>query len=148
VRKTIADLYDRVGDVIPKTQQPDHLTAMNYLKGLAGFSRMLESPNYSEVLAELEKLDSTTVGNLLAFMHTYNLRFGVAETPEQRQAYRSLYPALAATREKVLGAGPLPKEAEPIKPSTDIFNGMDAKILHAPSARPTPAPPAPRPTKP
>ena len=48
---------------------------MNYLKGLAGLSRMLERPNVEAVLSELEKIENTTVGNLVAFMHSYNLRF-------------------------------------------------------------------------
>ena len=64
VRNAVAALYQKVNDTIPKTQQPDHLQAMNYLKGLAGLSRMLERPNVEAVLAELEKVQNTTVGNL------------------------------------------------------------------------------------
>ena len=65
---------------------------MNYLKGLAGLSRMLEKPNLDGVLAELEKVKDTTVGNLVAFMHAYNLRFDPATTPKERSVYQELYP--------------------------------------------------------
>ena len=145
VRKAVADLYERVGETIPKTKQPDHLTAMNYLKGLAGFSRMLEQSNYDSVLRELEKIETTPVGNLLAFMHTYNLQFGPSTTPKQAQTYRALYPLLASSREKILGANPPPKTPAPSKPSTDLFNNMDPRALHAPTRTP-PAPPTPAPT--
>ena len=70
---------------------------------LAAFSKMLEKANVEAVLAELEKIDETTMGNLIAFMHTYNLRFGQATTPHQRDAYRELSPVMVATRDKLLG---------------------------------------------
>ena len=140
VRKTVADLYRRVGETIPVTRQPDHLQAMNYLKGLAGFSKMLEKSNVDQVLAELSKIDQTTAGNLVAFMHSYNLRFGAADTPTQRNAYRELYPILVATREKLIGkpvdptAPPNPATPAPAYGSpTEIFHGMDPKHLHSPS---------------
>jgi hypothetical protein len=137
VRQTISALYRRVGQTIPITRQPDHLQAMNYLKGLAGFSKMLEKANVEQVLAELAKIDQTTVGNLIAFMHSYNLRFGAAETPASRNAYQKLYPIMVATREKLIGkpvdvAPPATGTAAPPAPGapTDIFHGIDAKHLH------------------
>jgi hypothetical protein len=153
VRQSIADLYRRVGETIPRTRQPDHLQAMNYLKGLAGFSKMLERANVEKVIAELEKIDTTTVGNLIAFMHSYNLRFGVAETASQKEAYRQLYPILLATREKMIGrpAGPVAAPPAPgaaatpaSRPPTEIFHGMDPKYLNPTPGGANPAP-APRP---
>lgn len=141
VRRAISDLYTRVGETIPTSRQPDHLEAMNYLKGLAGFSRMLERGNFEQVLGELEKIQTTTAGNLIAFMHTYNLRFGAATTPGQREAYRELYPILASTREKLIGkAGEGPALTSPgnvaPNPPTALFHGIDDKHLQ-PSPNPS-----------
>ena len=92
VRDAVARLYAKTNELIPKTKQPDHVQAMNYLKGLAGLSRMLEKPNVESVLSELEKIENTTVGNLIAFMHSYNLRFAAPQNAKQRAAYRTIYP--------------------------------------------------------
>jgi len=156
VRNAVATLARKVEAAIPKTQQPDHLQATNYVKGLAGLSRMLERPNVEAVLAQLEKMESTNVGNLVAFMHTYNLRFGPATTPKQSAVYRELYPTMVDQRDKILGkptdangeAAPPP----PVENPTAIFHGLDPNHLYPkpPSTSPTPAPPAadPAPAKP
>ena len=47
------------------------------------------------------------MGNLLGFMHAYNLRFGVATTPEQRQAYSQLFTVLDRTRDQILAEAKL-----------------------------------------
>jgi len=149
LRSAVGALYAKVEATIPKTQQPDHLQAMNYLKGLAGLSRMLEKPSVESVLAELEKIENTTVGNLVAFMHSYNLRFAPATTAKQKAAYRELYPILAGERTRIVGK-PAENEAaaasqaqpQPIDNPTAIFYGLDPKHLN-----PTP-PPAPTPAKP
>lgn len=135
VRESIAALNRRIGQVIPASRQPDHLHATQYVKGLAGFSRMLEKANVDEVLRELENINDTTVGNLVAFMHTYNLRFGSATTPAQRNAYREVYPALVGARDRLLGrpggdAPPTsPGNVSPAPP-TALFHGIDDKHLH------------------
>jgi len=133
VRNAVANLYSKVEETIPKTQQPEHLQAINYLKGLAGLAKMLERPNVETVLSELEKVDKTTVGHLLAFMHTYNLRFGPATTPRQKAVYRDLYPIIAAQRDKVIGKPG--DEAEPPAPMpvdnpTAVFYGLDSTHLN------------------
>lgn len=163
VRSTIKALYERVAQTIPKTKQPDHLDAMNYLKGLAGFSRMLEKPNIEAVLGELEKIDTTTAGNLIAFMHTYNLQFGAASTPGEKAAYQQLYPVLLATRDKLIGQpvakndgnddkkAPSPDPAPGQVAPTSIFHGMNAEDLHGsppPAALGQPAPAGATSTKP
>jgi hypothetical protein len=149
VRNSVAALYRKVDATIPKTQQPDHLQAMNYLKGLAGLSRMLERPNVESVLGELEKIEKTTVGNLVAFMHSYNLRFAQATTPKQRAVYRELYPIMAMQRDKiaprpVVVAEPVPPAA-PINNPTAAFYGVDPAHLNP---KPVPAPPQPTAPKP
>ena len=147
VRRAVANLMAKVEATIPKTQQPDHLQAMNYLKGLAGLSRMLEKPNVEAVLTELEKIQNTTIGNLIAFMHTYNLRFAPPTTPKQRAVYRDLYPNMAMARDKIVGkpgeiVEPTP-QPRPVDDPTALFYGVDPKHLYP---APPPAPAASRQT--
>ncbi len=154
VRNAVSQLYSTVDQTIPKTRQPDHLQATNYLKGLAGLSRMLERPNVDAVLAELEKIENTTVGNLVAFMHAYNLRFDAAKTPKQVSTYRDLYPIMISQRDKILGR---PSDnpnsnsvtaAPPIDNPTAIFHGFDPNHLNPKASGTNPPPPAPAPSSP
>jgi hypothetical protein len=160
VRNAVSQLYNKVDQLIPRTKQPDHLQATNYLKGLAGLSRMLERPNVEATLAELEKIEKTTVGNLVAFMHAYNLRFDAAKTPKQVAVYRDLYPTMVAERDKILGK-PVEQADDdnaaanrPAQDPTVLFHGFDPNHLYPKSAGPSnnptspPAPPSPGTTKP
>jgi len=142
VRNAVAALYRKVDETIPKTQQPEHGQATNYLKGLAGMSRMLDRPNVDAILAELEKVQTTTVGNLLAFMHSYNLRFAPAQNAKQRAIYRDLMPQMVQSRDKILGR---PGDANananandntpprPVENPTALFHGLDATHLNPPA---------------
>jgi len=94
---------------------------------------MLGKPNVDKVIAELDKVKSTTLGSLLGFMHTFNLRFGPATTPRQRAIYEELYPMMASHRDRVLKESGLaennpPKTQTPPPPAskrpTDFFQGM------------------------
>jgi hypothetical protein len=78
-------------------------------------------------------------------MHTYNLRFAPATTPEQRAVYDTLYPLMAAHRDKVVKAadGSGPAAAQVRNHPTDFFQGM--QLEHLEGSKPTPTPPAPAP---
>lgn len=104
----------------------------NYVKALAGMSRMLENPETEKVLAELKKIDKTTLGNLLAFMHTYNLRFAPAKTPAQRSVYQTLYPMMATERDTLLKDAKLDQGelASSKNRPTDFFSGMHLDYLY------------------
>ncbi len=65
-------------------------------------ARMLEKPRLEKILAELDKVKTTTLGSLLSFMHAYNLRFGPATTEAQHTVYQNLYPILAEGRDKIM----------------------------------------------
>jgi hypothetical protein len=73
-----------------------------YLKSLVGMTRLLQRPDVSKIIAELETTKETTLGSLLAFMHTFNLRFGRATTPTQRAAYEQIYPLLDTQRDNIV----------------------------------------------
>ena len=142
VRDAVARLYRKVGDTIPKTKQPDHLQATNYLKGLAGLAKTLEKPNVEKLLSELEKVKTTSVGNLVNFMHAYNLRFAPATTAKQRAVYHDLYPLMASSRNKLTGQEqpadnanqPVAANADtnqPPPPPTAVFHGFKDTHLNS-----------------
>jgi len=80
---------------------------------MAGLTKMLHSPRIDEILAELEKYDGTTIGDLLAFMQAFNLRFAPANSFRQRQIYLRLYPTLADAVN-----GPLSSMAQTVEQDT------------------------------
>jgi len=113
------------------------ITACTWLLGL------LEKPNIGPAILELRKIQDTMVGNLLGFMHAYNLRFGAATTPKQRQVYDELFAILDRTRDQILAEAKLdstpPPNANPSN-ATDFFQKLDQGRSRA-GASPQPAPP-------
>jgi hypothetical protein len=113
-----------------------------YLKALHGLITMLETPALDLLLSGVEKHPEATLGDLLTFMNSVNLRFGVANTAAQKQAYDTLYTKLLALRDQV---GPaLAATSSPSSTGTeahDFFSGMSYEDLK----KRAPAPPAPAP---
>jgi hypothetical protein len=124
-----------------KAQSPDLVAtpserneALNYLKGMAALAKIAGNSDTLRALQELKKIDTTHVANLIAFMHAYNLRFGPAESAEQRMAYRTLYPILKGDRDRIYGAlGPqaatTPPPPDPKVNPSEVFHGLDEKNL-------------------
>ncbi len=120
------------------TRQRDE--ADNFLKALLGLSRMLERPDIEEFLKGLNRYPTTTMGHLVTFMHSFNLRFGVAKTPEQEAAYDQIYPMLVQLRDQAQAQGPNPMTAQAPLPdprqAMSIFSGMPYEHLHPPPPPP------------
>jgi hypothetical protein len=95
----------------PLQDPADQKDALAFVNGCTSLLGMLEHPDIRPALVELRKVTDTTIGNLLGFMNAYNLRFGAATTPKQRQAYDRLYPILDQTRDSVLAAAKLESPA-------------------------------------
>ena len=57
--------------------------ALDYLTTLASLNRMLHDPSMKKFLAMLDDGQERTVGDLIAFMNAYNLRFGPAKSDRQ-----------------------------------------------------------------
>ncbi len=76
--------------------------ASRFFKTLAGLVRMLERPDTNEAFNQLRTVKSTSLGNLIAFMEVFNLRFGAATTPGQRLIYRQLFPVLDELRDRIV----------------------------------------------
>lgn len=111
--------------------------AVKYLKALHGLVAMLKAPSLDPYLAGVEKRPDATLGELLEFMVAFNLRFGPATTPQQREAYNALFPKLAALRDKVAQA---PADESNPEPSTagaeDFFSAMSLDDLKKQSPKP------------
>jgi hypothetical protein len=115
-------LHAKLDQTVPESS-PDYLPALRHLKALAGLVRILHSPQVEEIIAALEKYDGTTLGDLLAFMHVFNLRFAPARSFRQKQIYQQLYTQLVDQRDALyarLGAEPPPA------PEHDL-SGADAE---------------------
>ncbi len=133
--KTLRDVRDAVAAIRVRANKsirkpsPAYIQAQQYVQALAGMTRMLENPKIEPILNELEKVENTNVGNLLGFMHTFNLRFGNATTPAQRAIYADLYPILVSHRDRVAKeAGIPPKETQKDEAGsspTDFFQGLE-----------------------
>jgi hypothetical protein len=132
LRATGMALYKKVDTGLPDVPYSERKAALDYLKSLKAFFKMLLNPEIAQALRDLERVETTTVGHLVAFMHTYNLRFGPATTPEQRAVYRTIYPLLRTDRDKLyaragISANPEPPPV-PLNP-TEIFRGIEDKNL-------------------
>jgi hypothetical protein len=123
----------------------------NFLKALLGLSKMLARPDVEQFLQDLNKYPSTTMGHLISFMHSFNLRFGVAKTAEQEAAYDQLYPMLVTLRDQAQAQGPNPMTAQAPMPdpkqAMSMFSGMPYDQLKG-SPPPPPAPGAAPPPPP
>jgi len=144
MRNAISRIHDKF-EAAPPRDRTQRVNAENYLKTLYGMTKMLESPQVEQVIAELEKVPKTSLGSLLGFMQTFNLRFGPATTPKQEAVYQQLYPLMSAQRDKILkavGTDQAPATARNNAPPTDFYQGMHLDTL---SGRKKPTAPQPEP---
>jgi hypothetical protein len=119
--------------------------ATKFIKTLAGLIKMLDKPDTREALDQLRMVKTTSLGNLLAFMHVYNLRFGAATTPKERLIYNQLYPLLDEVRDRIVQESKVDTTATArANPSHagDFFNKLDLDSLEG--KKKTPQPPAPQ----
>ncbi len=149
--QTIARAKDLVARIRGKlAQQPladpkDNLAAERFTKTLAGLVKLLEKPDTKEVLDQLRKVQTTTVGNLIGFMHVYNLRFAAATTPKQKMIYEQLWPKLDTARDKVREAvdSRVAVEGDP-KHVGDFFSKMNPDDFDGKPKKEAPKPPNPQ----
>jgi hypothetical protein len=123
-----------------------------HLRATLGLTYMLEGPSLDIFLEGVENRNDITLAKVLAFMQSFNLRFGVVENPNQRQAYRTLYPLLVSVRKEVFGETPASvpqsdtKLAERPKRPKEFFAGLSPEDVDAATQKksaPAPTPPPP-----
>jgi hypothetical protein len=95
----------------PLTDPLDQQDATRFLNAGSSLLALLRKPDIQPALIELKKVQDTTVGNLLGFMHSFNLRFGVANTVREKQAYQQLFEILDGTRDQILAEARLDSTA-------------------------------------
>jgi hypothetical protein len=140
-RDILVGLRGKVEATIPRNTR-ERREAETYLKALYGLMRMLETPAIDVLLAGVEKRPDTTLGDLVGFMEAFNLRFGVASTPRQREVYTTLYPMLVAMRDEAaeavkVSAAPAPTAVPtPPAPPSEIFEPLELDKLD-PTKNPT-----------
>lgn len=126
--KLLASLK-KVDTVYPKNSR-DWNDSRKFLKAAYGLARMLETPAIDVLLAGVEKRPEATLGELLTFMQAFNLRFGAAKTPAQKNAYNTLYPLLVTLRDEALaGSNPPPPAPADPEQARAFFEGMDVQDL-------------------
>ncbi len=134
-------LYAKASSPQVSATPTERSEGLNYLKGMAALAKIAQNPDTLQAMRELKQLKTTHVANLIAFMHTYNLRFGPAESPAQRTVYRDLYPTLKGDRDRIYAAldpqaTKPPPPPDPMVNPTQVFHGLDEKHLDLPSAKP------------
>lgn len=105
-----SETIKRINDAIAKFRvkflmsaeefEPGYHDALDYFTTVASVSRLLNDPNMKAFLAKLQEGEQRTVGDLITFMNSHNLRFGPATTPEQIEIYERLGPLLLAIRDQ------------------------------------------------
>jgi hypothetical protein len=95
----------------PLADPLDQQDATKFLNAGSSLLALLRKPDIQPALIELKKVKDTTVGNLLGFMHSFNLRFGVAQTIKEKQAYQQLFEILDGTRDQILAEAKLDSTA-------------------------------------
>jgi hypothetical protein len=131
-------------EAYPLADPLDQKDALNFVTACSALIGMLQKPDIQPALLDLRKLTDTTIGNLLGFMHAYNLRFGAATTPKERQAFQRLFAILDQTRDEVLAAAGIkgfPTGKTNPQHANDFFQSL-SQARRKPGAGPQP----PRPT--
>jgi hypothetical protein len=110
--------------------------ALNYLTTMATLSRLLNDPSMRRFLEELKSDEERTVGELIAFMDSYNLRFGRATTNRQLEIYGRLVPILTEIRDSVraerIAASPRDRTGEGLREAAkEAFKSMKWENLEA-----------------
>ncbi len=102
--RAASDAIDRFRDKFVKNAMdvsPGYSDATGYFSTLGSLVRLLNDPSMKKILGELEDGRPRTLGDLVAFMNAYNLRFGPAGSPRQVAIYQQLVPALTSLRDSM-----------------------------------------------
>ncbi len=123
----------------PLQDEDDQAAVTKFLNASTALVGLLEKPDIRAALAELRKVKDTSLGNLLGFMHAFNLRFGAATSLKEKQAYHQLFAVLDPTRDQILSEAKL--DASPAGQANagsirDIYGSFDER-----KARSNPEPP-------
>ena len=114
--------------------------ASRFVKTLSGLVRMLEKPDTKAALDQLRTVKTTSLGNLIACMHVYNLRVGAATNPHQKIIYGQLFPMLDDVRDRITKES----KSQGVQANPDHVSDFFNKIETDRPKKATPAPPNPQ----
>lgn len=132
-------LQQKVATRLPANTK-DRLECDRFLKAAIGLSRMLRTPAINVLLSDAAKHPEASVGDLLAFMKAYNLRFGVANSPREREVYDRLFPLMVKIRDEAF-----PKAKPDLPP--EVETNIDHPAEFFSQLKEKPVPPAPQPDR-
>jgi hypothetical protein len=110
--------------------------SLDYFTVMASLSRLLSDPSMQAFLKQLDTGQERTVGDLITFMNSHNLRFGAATTDHQVEIYAGLVPVLTAIRDapapqNAAAAAPDPTGKGLISAAKEVFKNMSWDQLEA-----------------
>lgn len=114
---------------------PTYNDCKRYFTTMASLERLLGDPAMEQMLASLEGGKERTVGDLIAFMNAFNLRFGRATTDRQQAVYLALGPKLRDVLASVGASAPAvaltpDRDGAALQQAAaDVFNAMNWKDL-------------------
>jgi len=121
----------------------DYAAADRRLRAATSLARLLREPEYQKLLQKLETYEGTTVGDLVAFMSSFNLRFAAPTNDRQKEIYTQLTPMLASVPVKDVNLkNPEVSAQESAKAlsnaAQELFDGISWRDLdlHAESMKP------------
>jgi hypothetical protein len=138
IKKLLGIIYaaeEKATKTLPRNSR-ERNDAVRYLKALHGLVAMLDTPAINLILAGVEKRPNATLGDLLAFMNAFNLRFGAASTTRQREVYTALYPQLVALRNQVVPALAAAGHKVSDAAAVDFFAPMSLEDLEKEAPKP------------
>ncbi len=80
---------------------PGNQECLEYFTTMSSLTRLLNDPSMKAFLEKLDQNKERTVGQLIGFMNSHNLRFGTATSDRQIEIYSRLVPILTAIRNNV-----------------------------------------------
>jgi len=101
IQTSVEQLARKLDEVVDsKNDQQAYTEAAWRLKELRATVRLFETHKIQQAIGEIDKYSGTTVNDLKIFMRKYGLRFGRADSPDERKLYPDLYETLRKQREK------------------------------------------------
>ena len=101
IQKSVDELARKLDrEIDPKTNPQAYTEAASRLKDLRATVKLFETHKVQQAIGEIDKYSGTTVNDLKNFMRKYGLRFGRAESTDERKLYPELYETLRQQREK------------------------------------------------
>ncbi len=106
LKRAVEALKDELKKTIPADERESFVQAKVFLEDLEDAVAPLHDPNCEKVLAGVDRYAGTTVGEAVAFMQRFNVRFAPALTQYERESYHLLYAAMDRLKNEIGAGGP------------------------------------------